>query len=102
MLRRIVAWAEVSCVVAASAWAQTPPLYPAPQIGAAYSTYAVAAGDVSGDGTIDLVSVGFEANQLAVHLGLGAGLFAPPSFHATGSKPTSVAMGDLNGDGALD
>jgi hypothetical protein len=35
-------------------------------------------------------------------LGLGDGTFALPSFYGVGDRPTSVAIGDLNGDQALD
>ncbi|HBI41831.1 MAG TPA: hypothetical protein DDY78_03115 [Planctomycetales bacterium] len=75
---------------------------------------SLAVGDFNGDGKLDLVTV--NANDVSVLLGNGNGAFQapqslvlpgqfPPGY--TGSTalpqaPTSVAVGDINGDGKLD
>ncbi len=64
----------------------------------------VAVGDFNGDGRLDLavadVGVG---SYLSVLLGNGDGSFqAPRNFPAGGYEPSSVAVGDFNGDGRLD
>ena len=56
--------------------------------------------DVNGDGKLDLMSL--SARTVSVLLSLGAGRFAAGVHYRTGDGPTSVALGDLNRDGAVD
>jgi hypothetical protein len=70
---------------------------------------AVAAGDFNGDGHVDLAvanngttmpfAVG---NTVTVLFGTGTGKFTPGPVLTVGSNPTSVAVGDFNGDGNPD
>jgi FG-GAP-like repeat/FG-GAP repeat len=64
----------------------------------------LAVGDFRGNGRMDVV-VGntlSTANTVSVLLGNGNGTFAAHVDYAAGGAPTSVAVGDFNGDGKLD
>lgn len=64
------------------------------------SAWAVAAGDITGDGNADLVSA---SNSVAVLRGRGDGGFLAPIFHsANGTAHTAVATADFNADKKLD
>ena len=67
---------------------------------------AVAIGDVNGDSKPDLVTANYFTGTLtgnvSVLLGTGDGTFGPSTDLATGNLPTSIAIGDLNGDGYPD
>ncbi|MDA0185132.1 FG-GAP-like repeat-containing protein [Solirubrobacter phytolaccae] len=64
----------------------------------------IAAGDVDGDGSIDLVTANSTENKASVYLGSGAGVFtqAASSPLTLGGSAPSVAVGDLNHDGRAD
>ncbi len=63
---------------------------------------SVTAGDLDGDGDLDLaVANGFN-NDVSILLGDGAGGFAGLTSIAAGNNPVSVATGDFNADGDLD
>jgi glucose/arabinose dehydrogenase len=64
--------------------------------------HSMRAGDLNGDGKIDLVTANESSNDVSVLLGNGNGAFAPVVNYATGSVPKGVAIGDINGDGKLD
>ncbi len=61
-------------------------------------------GDFNGDGKLDLAIANRGARNVSVRLGNGLGGFtiAPDVPVGTGSSPSSVAVGDFNGDGKLD
>jgi hypothetical protein len=64
---------------------------------------SVAAGDLNGDGKLDLVTANFNsdnhrADQVSVLIGNGDGTFQPQVGYGATNSPTSVAIGDFNGD----
>jgi len=65
---------------------------------------AIAAGDVDGDGNIDLAVANAVTNDVAILQNLGNGSFAdaPQKLPAGGFGPSGVAVGDWNGDGRQD
>jgi hypothetical protein len=63
------------------------------------------AADFNSDGKTDLATISFQSNgtrAVAVLLGNGNGTFQAPVFTPTGLAPTSLAVGDFNGDGKPD
>jgi hypothetical protein len=66
---------------------------------------AVAVHDFNGDGRADLVSADFASSAVSVLLGHGDGTFGPARRFAASDGsvgPTSVAVGDVNGDRRAD
>jgi hypothetical protein len=66
----------------------------------------VAVGDFNGDGRLDLAVANnypdYQDNSVSVLLGNGDGTFQAAQNFAVGSAPSSVVVGDFNGDGLLD
>jgi len=65
----------------------------------------VRVGDLNGDGAPDLVVANYQVQfggSVSVLPGRGDGTFAAETEYPTGWGPTTVALGDLNGDGKLD
>jgi hypothetical protein len=72
------------------------------ELPASYTSWALAAGDVTGDGVIDLVCADGLDNTVSVFEGHGDGTFAPRVTYPAGGVALSVALVDLDGDGHLD
>jgi len=70
------------------------------------STLGVALGDVNGDGRPDIAVASQGTDNVSVLLSLpgAAGTFGPATTYSlgAGSRPTGIALGDVNGDGRLD
>jgi hypothetical protein len=62
--------------------------------------YAVAIGDVNGDGDNDVIAANW--GDLSVLLGDGTGAVAGPVHSGSGSTLSSVSLGDVDGDGLVD
>ena len=62
------------------------------------------AGDVDGDGHLDLVTSGIEDSRILVHRGIGNGAFGPPLALPTPDAVDNrnIVIADVNGDGARD
>ncbi len=77
-----------------------------PDIAVGSSPYSVAIGDLNNDGKQDFVTanIGAGANNVSIRLGNGSGGFTLPATPevTVGTTPTSVAIGDFNGDGIQD
>jgi FG-GAP-like repeat/FG-GAP repeat len=63
---------------------------------------SVCAGDVNGDGKMDLICANYGDNTLTVLTNNGSGSFATSGIYGVGNKPASVCAADVNGDGKMD
>src|SRR5262249_30882034 len=64
---------------------------------------AVTAGDLNGDGKVDLAVANSSDSTISILAGRGDGtFFQRPAGHATGTQPMFVTASDFNGDGKLD
>ncbi len=75
---------------------------PARTFFAGSNPYAVAVGDLTGTGVLDLVVADSYHGGTVVLLGNGDGTFQPYRDVPTHDQPGAVALGDFNGDGILD
>jgi hypothetical protein len=75
-----------------------------PQVTYAVGFYpaAIVAGDLTGNGQLDLAVANAGDNTVSVLLGKGDGTFAPQVTYAVGSDPRAIVAGDFTGDGHLD
>ena len=65
------------------------------------SKLSMAIGDFNHDDQLDLISVGYDTNNLEV-LFWGYRLFQGQTTYSTGFRPSSTVVADLNGDKSLD
>ena len=63
---------------------------------------SLAAGDLDGDGDVDLITGNSGRDALAILLGEGDGTFGAPVEYEAGNFPLAVHLIDLTGDGLLD
>ncbi len=66
------------------------------------SPRGISAGDLDGDGDIDLTVANVYGDSVSLLLGNGSGGFTAGTPVGTGDNTRSVALGDFNGDGVLD
>jgi hypothetical protein len=67
-----------------------------------FSLFAVAIGDMNGDGKIDVATADTGSNVVSVLLGNGKGAFTSQINSPGTSKPLALTSVDVNGDGKLD
>src|SRR5215510_8638865 len=92
-------------ILAGSAQAQNVSFLVSGQFGAGPDPVSVAVGDFNGDGVQDLVvanSGDFDSGNISVLLGNGDGTFQAAVNFGAGNNPSSIAVGDFNGDGIQD
>jgi Ca2+-binding RTX toxin-like protein len=66
------------------------------------STWAIAVGDVNGDGAVDAVLTGENPHGVVVFIGNGDGSFEPPVTFPLSDNPDDLAVADLDRDGIDD
>ena len=59
-------------------------------------------GHFNGDSFLDIAQAAQATDQVAIFLGTGGGVFAPPSFFATADSPFAVTALDVDLDGIID
>src|SRR5262249_51688211 len=75
---------------------------PAVSYAAGADPAAVALGDFTGNGTLDLAVANETPGMVSVLLGNGNGSFQAPMSYPAGGSPLAVAVGDFNGNGFPD
>ena len=64
--------------------------------------YGLAAGDLDGDGKLDLAVANVRTSLVSILHGNGNGTFAAPVHYEAGNAPYNIAIADFNGDGRPD
>ena len=96
--------AIAALALAIPAMAQSTPAFAPPTTWAAAGTSAIAAGDMNGDGRLDVITAhgAGGSHGVSVLLSNGDGTFQPAANFITNTDPTGIVAGDFNGDGKLD
>ena len=77
-------------------------LAPDTQFAAGTNPFSVAAGDLNGDGVMDIAVANEGSNNVSILRATGAGRFAAATQFSVGAAPQSVVIDDVSGDGKLD
>lgn len=75
---------------------------PLPAVASGTQIWAFAAGDLNGDGKIDLVFADISNQVMVPMLGAGDGTFQPGQAYLVSQLPDSIVLADYNNDGHLD
>ena len=72
--------------------------------GAGSAPQGIAVADVNGDGRPDLLTANSGTDAVGILLGTGTGAFGTPTTYSTGvnTRPRTIAVADVSGDGTLD
>ena len=70
--------------------------------GAGFLPTGIAAGDLDGDGLVEILTADSFAATVTVLYGLGGGDFLPKVLTPGGGEPRDVTVGDVSGDGVPD
>ncbi len=63
---------------------------------------SIAAGDLDGDGHIDIAVANFDSDNVTVFFSDGNANLTPVPAYAVGNRPNGIAIGDINGDSQPD
>ena len=64
--------------------------------------YAIAVGDINGDGAVDLAVADFGTSMVSILLNSGTGTFTVAGSFATAAQPSALVIDDFNDDGIAD